>query len=192
MKKVIIHDENRVFDDHFKIDEAHLQFERFDGTMSEPVRRLCFERGDSVAAVVRNRDTGEILLTEQFRYPTYEKGPGWLVEAVAGAVEDGEAPEEALRREVREEMGYEVAHAEPIATFYASPGGSSERILLYYAEVTEAGRVGAGGGAEAEHEDIRLVVLTPQALDARLAAGDLADAKTLVGLLWLKDRDGAG
>ena len=191
-KKVEIHEENRLFDDVFAIDEARLQFERFDGSMSEPVRRLCFERGDSVAAVVRNRDTGALLLTEQFRYPTYEKGPGWLVEIVAGVIEDGETPEASLRREIREEMGYDVAHLEPIATFYVSPGGSSERILLYYAEVTDDGKVGAGGGADEEGEDIRLVTLTPDALDARLAAGDLADAKTLVGVLWLKAQDAAG
>ena len=186
MKNVIIHEKNRVFDDHFKIDEARLQFERFDGTMSEPVRRLVFERGDSVAALVRHRDTGEILLIEQFRYPTYEKGTGWLVETVAGVIEDGETPEATLRREVREEIGYEVTHTEPIATFYVSPGGTSERILLYYAEVTNASRVSEGGGAEEEHEDIRLVALTPEALEKRLAAGAIEDAKTLVGVLWLK------
>ena len=103
-------------------------------------------------------------------------------------MEPDETPESALRREVLEEVGYEIGTLEPIATFYVSPGGSSERVFLHYAEVTDAGKVGDGGGVGAEGEDIRTVELTLEELDRLLATGSIQDAKTLVGLQWLQQR----
>jgi ADP-ribose pyrophosphatase len=174
-----------LLDDFFKVDEAELSFERFDGSMTPPVRRLVFERGDSVAAVVFDRDAERLLLTEQFRFPTFEKGPGWLVEIIAGMIDRGEQPEGSIRREIEEELGYRADHIEHIATFYVSPGGSSERIWLYYAEVGEAGHVSAGGGLPGEHEDIRVVSISPEEARAALKDGKIADAKTIIGLQWL-------
>src|SRR5207245_10055937 len=115
MKHVEILNQRVVFDDVFKIEEAMLRFERFNGQMSEPVRRLVFERGDAAAALLLNRDTQKVILIEQFRYPTYKKGPGWLWEVVAGIVDQGEQPQETIRREVREEIGYKVDDLHPIA-----------------------------------------------------------------------------
>ena len=188
MRKVVIHAERQIFDGFFKLSEAEVSFERFDGTMSRPVKRLSFERGDSVAAVLYNTDSRRVLLVEQFKYPTYEHGPGWILETVSGIVESSETPESALRREVLEEMGYTIATLEPIATFYVSPGGSSERVFLHYAEVTEADKVGDGGGVGAEGEDIRTVELTLEELGRLLASRSIQDAKTLVGLQWLQQR----
>jgi nudix-type nucleoside diphosphatase (YffH/AdpP family) len=188
MRRVTIHSKKRVFDGFFKIDEAELSFERFDGEMSRPVTRLCFERGDSVAALIFNPDSGSVLLVEQFKYPTYDDGPGWIIETVAGIAEPGETAEAAIRREVLEEVGYEVERLEPIAEFYVTPGGSSERILLYYAEVTDAGKVADGGGVASEDEDIRTVELSLADVERLLATGGLQDAKTLVGVQWLQNR----
>jgi ADP-ribose pyrophosphatase len=185
MRKFVVHREARLLDDYFKVDEATVSYERFDGTMSAPVRRLCFERGDSVAAVVVNRDTSRVILIEQFRYPASKKGPAWLVEVVAGSVPANEAPEVALRREVREEIGYEIDRLHPIATFYVSPGGSSERVLLYCAEVTNAGKVASGGGLPESGEDIRIVELSLEALRDGKALARIHDAKTLVAIMWL-------
>jgi nudix-type nucleoside diphosphatase (YffH/AdpP family) len=184
MKKVHIISEKVVFDDKFKVLETRLQFEKFDGQMSPPLRRLTFERGDAAAALLWQRDKQRLLLVEQFRQPTYTKGPGWIIEAVAGMVKPREEPEAAMRREILEEIGYQVRDMEYIATFYLSPGGSSERIFLYYAEVGESDRVEAGGGAAGEHEDIRLVEYSKSEIDAALDRGEIEDAKTLVAVQW--------
>jgi len=114
--------------------------------MTPSLKRLVFERGDSVAAIVYHRDYKRLLFLRQFRYPTYDKGPGWITEVVAGMQERDEPAEEALKREILEETGYEASPIEPIATFYVSPGGSSERIVLFYVEVTSANKTGRGGG----------------------------------------------
>ncbi len=191
--KVIVQQTARLFDDYFKVDEAIVSYQQFDGAMSPPIRRLCFERGDSVAAIVFNRDRRSVILVEQFRYPAYTKGDGWLIELVAGIVEADEAPETALRRELREELGYRADRLHPIATFFPSPGGCSERIMLYCAEVTDAGKVAPGGGLGAAGEDIRTVEWPLAALREQLALGRIRDAKTLIGIMWLlNDPAGVG
>jgi nudix-type nucleoside diphosphatase (YffH/AdpP family) len=188
MRKVDVRSRRRLLDDFFKVDEAEVSFERFDGSMTPPVRRLVFERGDSVAAVVFDRDAERLLLTEQFRFPTFEKGPGWLIEIIAGMIDRGEQPEDSLRREIEEELGYRADRIEHVATFYVSPGGSSERIWVYYAEVGKTGRVSAGGGLAGEHEDIRVVSISPDEARAALKDGRIADAKTIIGLQWFLAR----
>lgn len=186
--KVTIHSSRRVFDDFFRIDEALVSFERFDGQMSGPVRRLSFERGDSVSAIIFNRTTRNIILVNQFKFPTHRKGPGWVTETVAGMLKETEPLESAIRREILEETGYQVRALEEIATFYVSPGGSSERVSLFYAEVDDAGRTGPGGGVPEEAEDIKTVEFSLPELRRLLASGEIVDAKTIIGILWLSER----
>jgi ADP-ribose pyrophosphatase len=174
-----------LLDDFLSVDAAVIEV---DGVRQ---RRLSLERGDAAAALVRRVDDDMILLTRQFRYPTYAKGPGWVIETAAGVVENGEDPAETMRRELVEELGYHPSHLEPIATFYASPGGSSERLHLFYAEVSEADRIGTGGGLDSEHEDIEIVALSFAELRARLEAGELVDAKTIIAAQWLTARRSA-
>jgi nudix-type nucleoside diphosphatase (YffH/AdpP family) len=188
MRKVEIQDKHIVFDDVFKIQQATLRFQKFDGQMSEPVRRLVFERGDSAAALLFNRDTQQVILVNQFRYPAYEKGQGWLYEVVAGSIDANEQPEESIKREIREEIGYEVNELTHIATFYVSPGGTSERIILFYGEVGDADRISSGGGLASEHEDIELVELPLPDLWQALENGNIVDAKTLIAAQWFQQR----
>ncbi len=185
MKKVHIEQEKRVFDGFLKIDEAHLQVEQFDGTMSTTMRRLKLERGDAVAALIFHETWGEYLLVNQFRYPTYGKTDGWLTELVAGVVEEGESPETCMYREIEEEIGYAVKTLTHISTFFVSPGGSSERIFLYFARVTEQEKVNEGGGVAGEHEDIQLVRYTPPQLQQALQNGEIYDAKTIIAIQWM-------
>src|SRR5262249_37080831 len=113
MPKVEVLSRKRVFDDFFKVEEAYLRFERFDGTMSEAVRRLNLERGDAVAALLVHPGRGTVYLVRQFMYPTLEKAGGWLDTVVAGMIDAGETPEAAVRREILEEAGFTVDKVEP-------------------------------------------------------------------------------
>lgn len=188
MKKVEIESKQRVFDDFFKVDETYFRHERFDGQMSKSLRQLVFERGDSVAAVVVNKDTGRVILVNQFRFPTYAKGPGWILEIIAGTLEENETPEEAIRREVLEETGYNSDRLTHISTFYVSPGGTSERIILYHVEVDNAGRVTGSRGLGTEQEDIQIVEFSLPELWRALKSGQIVDAKTIIGLMWLQNK----
>ena len=174
-----------VFDDVFRVEEALVRFERFDGTMSPVLRRLSFVRGDSVAAILVNRRLGTVVLVRQFRYPTLASGAGWTIEAIAGTLEPDETPEAAMRREIEEETGYRVNDLRWISTFFVSPGGTTERVFLFHAEVDEANEVSINRGLEAEGENIEVIALPIDKIQSMIASGEIADAKTIVGLQWL-------
>lgn len=182
---VDIQRQRRVFDGFVKIDEAVLRHRRFDGAWTGPLLRIKVERGDSAAAIVSNAETGRIILVEQFRYPTLERGEGWLVETVAGVIGEGETAEQAIQREVTEETGYVPLSLVRIATFYSSPGAASERIFLFWVRVTEAGRVAPIAD---DDEDIALREYTPAELWSALDRGELVDGKTIIAATWLRAR----
>jgi len=189
MKKVSIEQKRYILEDVFKVEEAHLRHEKFNGEMSNVVRRISLERGDSVAVVIFNLNTNKIILVSQFRYPAYKSGQGWLIEAIAGIVDPKEVPEEAARREVQEETGLTISTLEHISTFYPSPGGSSERIHLYYSEVSgESAKYKGTGGLVSEGEDILAVEVTLDEALSKIKSGEIKDAKTIIGIYWLENR----
>jgi nudix-type nucleoside diphosphatase (YffH/AdpP family) len=185
MRKVEVISGARIFDDFFQIEEARLRFERYGGGMGPVVRRLKFERGDSAAALLVDPRRKCVYLTEQFKYPTLGKADGWIVEIVAGTMEAGEGAEATIRREILEEVGFEVDTLESIADFFVSPGSSSERIFLFYAAVSDSARKSRGGGLAAENEDIRVMEWPLEDFLSRVRSGTLRDAKTLVAGYWL-------
>lgn len=189
MRKVEIESQRYLLDDVFRVEEVFLRFEKFDGRMSESIRRLNFDRGDSVGMLVFNRDTQKLLLIEQFRYPTYHKGPGWIIETIAGIVDEGEPPEETARREAHEETGLTVENVEFITSFYPSPGGCSEKIYLYYVEISgEKAKYREIGGLISENENIRTLELSLEDAMEKIRRGELQDSKTIMGVLWLENR----
>jgi len=183
-RRVEFSEERLVYDDFFKITAGRFKFEKFNGEMSAEVRRLCLDRGDAVAVVLFNRPKNKLVMIEQFRYPVYRalnKQNGWLYELVAGVVEAGETPEEVVAREVMEEAGYRIKNVKLLSTVFPSPGGMSERVYIFYAEV--ASRENAGGGLASEDEDIRVMELPVRKVYALLKKGQIEDAKTVIGLM---------
>jgi ADP-ribose pyrophosphatase len=192
--RAVIARQQRLFDDFFKIDELLVTHRQIDGTTSSVQRRLVFERGDSVAVLLFNRDRRAVVLVEQFKAPTLiarrrddpATTDGWLVEPLAGMIDTGEAPEAAAIRETLEETGYRIREPELIGRFFVSPGGTSERVFLYFAEVGDADRVGMGGGID--DEDIKVLEIGLEELFERLARGLIEDAKLAIGAYWLQSR----
>lgn len=193
-KRVEIIEQKQVFKQWiFEIEETKLRHEKYNGKMSDEVVRLTFKRGDSVAAVIHNQARQTVLLTEQFRFPTYANGDGWVMELPAGSIDKpDENPEHAMRREIEEEIGYTVKNLEHISTFYVSPGGTSERIHLFYASVEEKDKLTAGGGLDEEKEDIRTVHISVNDIMTKIKNGAIMDAKTIIGLQWLRMRQLSG
>lgn len=193
MKKVEILAQRRIADAFFKLDEAKLRHELRDGSMSAPMDRLNLERGDGVAALVYHPQREVLVFVRQFRYPAYVRsGPGWLVELPAGMLDHDEEPIDCMRREIGEETGYAIRHIELVSSFYLSPGSSSERIFLYYAEIDPLAEPSAGGGLANEQEDVERVELPLSEAWRQLDAGAFIDAKTIIALQWMRARASLG
>ena len=112
---------------------------------------------------------------------------------MAGSVDDGESPEDCLRREMMEEIGYRAGALTLVSSAYASPGASSERIFLYYAPVKTADLVDPkASGLAAEKEDIRRIEIPREEFLKRLEAGNFNDAKIVALGFWLASRPASG
>lgn len=118
----------------------------------------------------------------QYRYPA-RKDDGNILEIVAGGIES-ETPEESMRREVLEEIGYEVQDFELIAKIYVSPGRTDERLFLYYCEVDTSMKIDEGGGLPSENEDIEVVYISVKDAKTALLKKDFIDAKTIIALQY--------
>lgn len=192
--RAVIERQRRVFDDFFKVDELLVSHQQVDGTMSPVQKRLVFERGDSIAVLLLNTDSNSLLLVEQFKVPALiarrrddpSTTDGWIVETVAGMIDANETPEAAAIRETLEETGFRIREPQLIARLFASPGGTSERIFLYFAEVRDHDRLAPGGGVD--DEDIKVLQMPVGELFDRLAQGSIEDPKLLIAAYWLKDR----
>lgn len=182
---VTILNEKKVFDGFFKIIEGEIRHERFDGS-EQTIKRLCFERGDAVAAVVYDRSTDTLLFTEQFRYSAFKRsGDSTILEIMAGMIAPGESYQDCLYREMEEELGFSPKLTKFLGSYFLSPGGSSERIHIYFVEVGE--RDGNGGGLIEEKEDIRVVLMPAKNVNEKLSNGGFNDAKTQLGLLMSRE-----
>lgn len=190
-RKAVIHGITRKFDGFFKIDEVDVSHRQRDGKMRRHTREV-FERGDSVAVVLLNVDAETVVLVNQFKVPALigrRRGDpatidGWITETPAGTIDDDETPEQAVIRETAEETGYRIKDPQLISKFFSSPGGASERIFLYFAEVRKTDRVGEGGGLEGE--DIAVIDMPVGELFAQLDKGSIEDPKLAIGAYWLK------
>jgi len=171
----------------FRFDAWRLRHSRFDGGDMEIVREN-MERGDAVAVLLYDPARDEVLLIEQFRIGAAircdnNQQDAWLLEIVAGMIDEGESPEQCARRECVEEAGYTPQTLQSLGWFFSSPGGCSERLFLYLAEVDAAQPSTAGGGVAEENEDIRSQwVSRQQALDW-VANGRINSAAPMLALL---------
>jgi len=182
--KYKIKQERIMYDGFLKIVSANIIHNSFiDGETIECEREV-MERGDSVAVVLCEKDTDSLLFTSQFRYAAAKSNGGWLLEIPAGSIEENEDPETCVKREVLEELGYLVGDIEYVTKFYSSPGGSTERIFLYYCEVHSSDKIEKGGGVEGEHEDIQLVRIQEKNIREMIEKEEVIDAKSIVGLQW--------
>jgi ADP-ribose pyrophosphatase len=192
--KAVIVRQRRVFDDCLKIDELLVTHGQIDGTMSAVQKRLVFERGDSIAVLLLHVERKSVVLVEQFKVPALvarrrddpSTNNGWIVETAAGMIDADETPEAVAIRETFEETGFRIQRPRLIGKFFSSPGGTSERVFLYFAEISDADRAGQGGGIG--DEDIKVVQMGLDELFARLARGSIEDPKLLIAAYWLQNR----
>lgn len=162
-----------------------LRQQTFAGGWSEIFTREVFERGHAVAVLPYDPVSDRVVLIEQFRVGALIAGwHPWLIETAAGMIDPGETPEEVARRETAEETGLAVGRMEFIAHILSTPGGSSETLALYCAEV-DASKAPEYAGLAHENEDIRVFSMPAEDAIGLLSAGSVDNSSTLIVLQWL-------
>ena len=180
------------FQGFFAIDRIVLRHRLFDGGWSMDFSRELFRRDHAAGVLLFDPDSDKLVLVEQFRVgllDAMDQSP-WALELVAGIVDDGESARDMARREVNEEAGLTIEDPEFICNYFNSPGGSTERISLFYAEV-DATQAGGIHGMADENEDIRVVVMTFDDAWQAFLSGRINNAMAIIALQWLRlKRDG--
>ncbi|QYJ86736.1 ADP-ribose diphosphatase [Shewanella mesophila] len=170
----------------FRLDEYRFKHRLFRGGWSEVVTREVFERGHAVVVLPYDPKEDKVVLIEQIRIPVFAATEQpWLLELVAGMIEDGESAEQVAHRELHEEAGLVANQMEFISRYFSSPGGTSERFDFYWAEVESISAAGIHGLSE-EHEDIKVHVMSREAAYQAVCDGVINNASTVIGLQWLQ------
>lgn len=186
---VTIHEKKRVYKQFFAIDDYKVSYKRFDGKETPILDREIFER-DKNASVILPYDpvTDEVCLIEQFRPGALrDKLSPWLIEAVAGIIDEGETPEDAALRELKEEAGItlKIENLHYCLGQYPSPGGISEYASIFIANC-DLSHLGNHGGLDSEFEDIRVFKVPFEDAYKQIETGLVKNAAAIIALMYLK------
>ena len=151
----------------------------------ETQSREAYDRGNGATILLYNKITKNVILTRQFRMPTYLNGneTGMMIEACAGLL-DMDNAEECIRRETEEETGYKISSVKKIFEVYMSPGSVTEIVHFFAAEYTKDMKVNDGGGIAHEQENIEVLELDFDNAYNMIATGEIKDAKTIMLLQY--------
>ncbi|ALR30540.1 GDP-mannose pyrophosphatase [Chryseobacterium sp. IHB B 17019] len=157
-----------------------------DGT-SETQSREAYDRGNGAVILLYNKISGTVILTRQFRLPTFINGnpDGMLIEACAGLL-DNDNPEECIKRETEEETGYKISKVEKVFEAYMSPGSVTEILHFFVAEYSNEMKVTNGGGLADEGENIEVLELSFDEALAMIDNDEIKDAKTIMLLQFIR------
>jgi ADP-ribose pyrophosphatase len=183
---VRLREDSQAHSGYFSVRRLVLSHRLFAGGWSDPLTRELFERGDAVGVLPWDPERDELIMLEQFRVGAMrgEDSP-WMLELVAGVVEEGESDEEVARREAVEEAALEIQQLHPVACYYPSAGACSERVRLFIGKVSSPSEAGIHGCRD-EGEDIKVHVMPRQQVVELLESGQIANGHTLIALQWLQ------
>ena len=170
----------------FSMELYRFRHRLFNGEMSGEIKREIFERGHAAVLLPFDPVRDEVVLVEQIRIAAYDVSESpWLLEMVAGMIEEGESVEDVARREALEEAGLVVGRTKPVLSYLASPGGTSERLSIMVGEVDATTAEGIHGLAD-ENEDIRVHVVSREQAYQWVEKGKIDNAASVIALQWLQ------
>lgn len=177
--KVRIIENQTLANDWYLLKKYTFDLQRQNGQWQRQSREV-YDRGNGATLLLYNRDARTVILTRQFRFPTYINGHnGYLIETAAGLL-DNMAAEQRIKAEAEEETGYQISHVEKIFEAFMSPGSVTEKLHFFIAEYSPENRVSAGGGIEAEGEDIEVLEMPIADALAAIDNGVIIDGKTIM------------
>ncbi len=178
-----IYQQQLVYDGHFKVTKFDLSHEKYNGENTPILKRELISREDAVAVVAYDPETDELVLVEQFRVGAIREDQPWLIEIVAGLMDQNESPEEVSKREMQEEIGCLPSQLQKIGEFYTSPGGIAEWVHLYIGKISVK-EAKSNGGLDHEGEDIKVLVVPASDAEFMLSTGEVRSAIAIIGLQW--------
>ena len=186
MKQIKIIKEELLSDNWYTLKKYTYEILKQDGIRQIQTREV-YDRGNGAVILLYNQEFKTVILTRQFRLPSFVNGnsKGLLIEACAGLL-DQDNPEEAIKRETEEETGYRIKDVKKIFESYMSPGSVSEILYFFIAEYTPSMKVHEGGGIEHEQEDIEVLEIAFDKAYGMITTGEIRDAKTIMLLQYVK------
>jgi GDP-mannose pyrophosphatase NudK len=173
-------------DNWYILNKVTFDYLKNDGQQETQVREV-YDRGNGAAILLYNKAKKTVILTRQFRMPTYLNGntSGMMIEVCAGLL-DKDNPKECIIRETEEETGYRLKNVDKVLQTYMSPGSVTEILYLFTGEYDETMKVSEGGGVAHEHENIEVLEMTFDAAYSMIESGEIKDAKTILLLQHAK------
>ncbi|UKT64829.1 GDP-mannose pyrophosphatase NudK [Pedobacter mucosus] len=183
-KNIKIIDTEILSDNWYTLNKITFEHLKDEGT-KEVLSREAYDRGNGANILLYNNATKSVILTRQFRLPTYINGneSGMLIETCAGLL-DKDNPETAIKRETEEETGYKIKDVKKVFEAYMSPGSVTEILYFFVAEYSKDMKVSDGGGHHDEQENIEVLEISFHNALAMIASGEIKDGKTIMLLQY--------
>ena len=173
-------------DNWYILNKVTYEYQKKNGEW-ETHQREAYDRGNGATILLYNKENRKIILTRQFRMPTYVNGneTGMMIEACAGLL-DKDNPEDCIKKEAEEETGYKISEVRKIFEAYMSPGSVTEILYFFIAEYSKDMKVNDGGGLEDEQENIEVLELDFDKAYDMISTGEIKDGKTIMLLQYVK------
>ena len=184
--KITIEKTELLSDNSYLLNKVTYNYQEENKSVETHIREV-YDRGNGAAILLYNSSQKTVILTRQFRLPSYLNGnkTGMMIEVCAGLL-DQDHPEQCIIRETEEETGYRIAKVQKVFETYMSPGAVTEILYLFVGEYDETMKVHEGGGLDAEQEHIEVMELPFDQVYAMIATGEIKDAKTVMLLQYAK------
>ena len=184
MDRIKILATNILSDNWYTLKKITYEATKKDGTV-QTFNREAYDRGNGATILLYNKQYGTVILTRQFRMPTYINGnkTGMLIECCAGLLDKDNA-EDCIKRETEEETGYKITHVKKVFEAYMSPGSVTEILYFFTGEYTKDMKVSDGGGVEEESENIEVLEIPFTNAINMINAGEIYDGKTIMLLQY--------
>ncbi|BAO77511.1 GDP-mannose pyrophosphatase NudK [Winogradskyella sp. PG-2] len=166
-------------DNWYTLNKFTFEFKSKNGKWIEQ-QRECYDRGNGAVILLYNKEKGTVVLTKQFRMPTYINGneDGFMIEACAGLLDNDNA-EDCIKKETEEETGFRIENVTKVMEAYSSPGSVTEILYSFTAEYSDEMKVSEGGGLASETEDIEVLEISFEDALNMVNDGQIKDMKTI-------------
>jgi len=171
-------------DNWYTLKKVSFEMTRLDGAKSI-LEREAYDRGNGATILLYNKEYKTVVLTRQFRIPTFINGneTGYLIECCAGLLDKDNA-EDCIRRETEEETGFRIDHVEKVFEAYMSPGSVTELLYFFVAAYSSEMKLHKGGGLKEENEYIEVLELPFEKAMEMIKSGEIKDGKTIMLLQY--------